>query len=400
MKAHVWFGLAALSLTACMAGDVSDMDGDDAPLPDALSEDGTATSVEAVYRRACTRGADANGPYNNRLDNPGSHNANRYDHPGTADDRWSIAPNTTLYDGAGNARGVVSARTTQINFGQRKTLRGAPHVYAFATTLTTGAHVSGWVPQSAVDPDIARMPTADAPRPSAGEYESDFVLTGGDLAAFGDLKVIPGYTDSNGAASDYLVRPGNVLNLLYNLPCMGGVATDTLPLGVRFRRSRVEAHAIPLYRPGGRQVVDWLVFVYGHVNGRYGWIARDALTPVAPGSAAPAPAPTPSPAPSPTPTPTPTPSPTPAPTPSPAPAPPTGGHGQACRPGGGCDGGLVCHDNVCVQRRCCALCNNRQNYYWRMVSMDCTAAAQRWCADNGRGGLRDAAWGYCEAPPQ
>ena len=28
-------GLAALSLTACMAGDVGDMDGDDAPLPDA-----------------------------------------------------------------------------------------------------------------------------------------------------------------------------------------------------------------------------------------------------------------------------------------------------------------------------------------------------------------------------
>jgi len=185
----------------------------------------------------------------------------------------------------------VSSRSILINFGQRKTLRGAAHVYAFAVALTSGQHVSGWVPQSAVDPDIARMPTANAPNPNDGEYESDFVLTGGNLADYGSLKVIPGFTDTNGAASDYLVRPGNVLNMLYNLPCMGGVSNDTLPLGARFRRARVEAHAIPLYRPGGQQVVDWLVFVYGQVNGRYGWIARDALTAVPQGAPAPTPPP-------------------------------------------------------------------------------------------------------------
>jgi len=392
MKAHWMFGLAALSLSACMAGDVSDMDGDEAALPDAPSEDGTSVSVEAVYRRSCTRGADSNGPYNQRLDNPGSHNANRYDHPGTSNDLWSLAAGTTLYDGLGNARGTVSSRSVKINFGQRKTLRGAAHVYAFAVYLTSGQHVSGWVPQSAVDPDIARMRTANAPNPHEGEYESDFVLTGGNLAEYGNLKVIPNFTETNGAASDYLVRPGNVLNMLYNLPCMGGVSNDTLPLGARFRRARVEAHAIPLYRPGGQQVVDWLVFVYGHVNGRYGWIARDALTAVPRG--APAPSPTPSPAPTPAPTPTP------APAPTPTPAPAAGGHGRQCRPGGSCDAGLTCHNNVCYQSRCCARCNNRQNYYWRMVSEDCTAAARRWCEDTNRGGLGDAMWGWCEAPPQ
>ena len=92
---YAWIGVAALSLTACMAGEVSDVDGEEAPLPDAPSEDGTATSVEAIYRRVCTRGADANGPYNARLDNPGSHIANRYDHPGTSNDRWSIAAGTS-----------------------------------------------------------------------------------------------------------------------------------------------------------------------------------------------------------------------------------------------------------------------------------------------------------------
>lgn len=49
---------------------------------------------------------------------------------------------------------------------------------------------------------------------------------------------------------------------------------------------------------------------------------------------------------------------------------------------------------------CCALCNNRWNYYHMVgVTQNCAYWAGQWCAENKRGGLRDALWGSCSAPP-
>ena len=86
--------------------------------------------------------------------------------------------------------------------------------------------------------------------------------------------------EAHQAASDYLVRPGGVVNLCYNLPGTGGASDDTFPLGAIFRRSRGVTHVdVPLYHPGGPVRVGHLTFVYGHVGARYGWIARDAVSP-------------------------------------------------------------------------------------------------------------------------
>jgi hypothetical protein len=72
-----------------------------------------------------------------------------------------------------------------------------------------------------------------------------------------------------------------VINLAFHTPGVGGAATDTLGVGpstLAFHRVRSTAAQPTLVRV---KVFDAtktsMVFAYGHVNGRYGWLPLDAI---------------------------------------------------------------------------------------------------------------------------
>jgi hypothetical protein len=245
---------------------VSDEDGDE---PKTAEE-------ESALQVAC------GGPFNCKLPNPDGNGTNRATnhHDGTLN--FPIVSNVHLRDGAGNVRGVVARRSVQVNYGQRKILAGSRHVYAFSTHLTSGLSASGWVREGALaQGNITYMPTVRGRDPGQGDYATTFTIVNGPLDTYRGLKVGQNIAPDGGVnATDYLGRTGGVVNLLYNLPGYGGVSTDSFPLGTQFHRSHgVSEVAIPLYHPESSVRVGHLNFVYGHVGGRYGWIARDALDP-------------------------------------------------------------------------------------------------------------------------
>lgn len=258
--------IAAAAAPGCLAGELSG--GEDL---DALDESGELTPFSSPSE--CDRSS-----YNCKL--PAAViDRNRIYNYATGSYSWPIAAGAHLRDGLGNVRGVVAASAVQINYGLRKPLAGTNHVYAFATTLTTGVHVSGWVRETALKHGpITRMKTVRHHDPGAGDYQTVWTVTGGNPAAFGELKVSAGFSGPGRKATDYLTRPGGVFNLCYNLPGMGGVAIDTFPVNVPFRRARgVSQLEIKLYPPGSAKAAGTMSFVYGHIGQRYGWIARDAL---------------------------------------------------------------------------------------------------------------------------
>ncbi len=318
---------------------------------------------------------------------------------------WPIAAGAHLRDGLGASRGTVAGSSVRINYGARKTLDGQAHVYAFASKLTSGVTASGWVRELALKHGpIERMPTVKGKSPGHGDYQATWTVTGGNPSEFSGLKVTKGFSGSGRNATDYLKRPGNVVNLLYNLPGMGGVSIDTFPLGVKFKRSKnVSQLDVPLYHPGGSQVIRVMKFIYGHIGGRYGWIARDALLM----DPAPASSPTPDPGPDPN---------------SGSGSAPTGQCYVRC-----CDTTLhevdtsdapscheasqvVCSDRGYVKRSefngaevyerpkfCYTKCKNRTKYH-RVdgVTEDCTAHAKAYCAVGDRGAFEDALWSQCD----
>jgi hypothetical protein len=409
------FPVLVSGLPACTA-EVND--------PEPVSEDLGSDSAEV---KECDRS-----PYNCKL--PAAHkDRNRIFNYATNSYDWPIAPGTALLDGLGNVRGKVKGSSVRINYGGRKKIHAVAHVYAFAVGLDTGVTASGWVREDALDnAPIKRMPTVKLGNPGKGDYEATWVVSGGDPGSIAGLKVIKDFDGNNGAGTDYLVRPGNVVNFLYNLPGSGGVATDTFPVGVTFKRSKgVEQLSVPLYHEGGTKQVGHMDFIYGHIGGRYGWIARDALTmvpegasfpgagagpaasdpgvddlPADPGSAGEtgdtgaAPAPSPEPAAEP------------APVPecyarccdgslSHTPAADAGqciqasqimcdGHGYVKRAELG-GGEVYARANACY-----AKCANRTAYHEvDGVTSGCTEAAQAYCKVGDRGAFQDAAWSQC-----
>lgn len=224
-----------------------------------------------------------------------------------------------MVDGNGEFRGTLAADAVKINYGQRKTItytyadghqRTETYVYAFATKINAPGHdhpmgASGWIPLSGLkDSTAKRHYAADlrdvvAHGPRGGDAPQRYVVTGGSdkLDLYGDLKVNPGNDGSgvsrkeNLKATDYLRRPGDVVNLLYSLPGHGGAANDTFKSGAEFvPAAGVPRVRIPLYlpkNPTAQERSDWrnndiphyMEFVYGRVGERYGWIAADALTP-------------------------------------------------------------------------------------------------------------------------
>lgn len=189
-----------------------------------------------------------------------------------------------MVDGEGKDRGRLIESPVKINYGQRKTINGEPHVYAFATHIKTpqgDRSASGWIPEKALkDGPIQNMPSIEAPKPIGGDLKGGtFTITGGDPKKFGDLKVAPHISRKERvAAGDYMRRPGGVVNMLYNLPGKGGVSTDTFKTGATFIRSAgVKPVQVQLYKPESSEQAGKMTFVYGRVGDRYGWIAQDSL---------------------------------------------------------------------------------------------------------------------------
>lgn len=336
--------------------------------------------------------------YNCRPPAEGRAGSPRVYNPYTRSERWPVASGTPLMDGHGNVRGRVAGADVKINYGPRKRLHGQTLVYAFAARLDTGITASGWIPERALRHRRTlrrRMRTLRLPNPGRGHYRTRWVVTGGDNARYDGLKVTRGHRGGGHNATDYLMRPGDVVNIIYNTPGrgLGGFNVDTIRPGTIFRRARgVSQIRVPLYRPGGARAVSALHFVYGYIHDgaqrRYGWMAKQAL----------------------------------APAPETSPSAESGQCYARCCDGSlagplGAESGRACvsassaaceghgyvrrarFDEALVYQRdrsCWAKCRSRERYH-RLDGVDegCSLRAAAFCAEGDRGGLQDAMWSAC-----
>jgi hypothetical protein len=214
-----------------------------------------------------------------------------YDKPSNV--HWPLFANTPLYNGLGVQIGTVipidtkSGPTAMINYGQRKVIDGQSLVYTWSSHTASGG-MSGWIPESKIQNQAlldARSPTTNLPDPGKGDYDAIWLVTGGDNAAYAGLKVDNDQSGSGENATDYMLRPGNVINVTYNVPgfSLGGFSVDSMPVGSIFRRSLgVDEIDIPLYPAGSATPTNKSMhFIYGHIDDgvsrRFGWIAKEAL---------------------------------------------------------------------------------------------------------------------------
>jgi hypothetical protein len=197
-------------------------------------------------------------------------------------------------DSLGNPIGTTTAgaRTTHLNWGQRRVLHGTRKVLAWAVPTDHGA-MTGWINGTAIARDLSWMPSATAPDP--GGTTSTWHLIESDDAPYRDstgasLKVLP-TCGAGRNATDYLARNGRV-NLIFNLPgyspALGSGTVDVYPIAAGLRFDRAEAQpsiARPLWScASGAPVATKRVlrFLYGRVEGapdRHGWMAEPALAP-------------------------------------------------------------------------------------------------------------------------
>lgn len=230
--------------------------------------------------------------------------------------RWEIAAGTPLYDGNGLLRGpsVTSpchdwAAATgskrkdlpgvcvMVNFGQKKsmTIGGAKNTYVYAFSVRAGGvAASSWIPLSAVKrkATLSKMPRVVAPKlsgfagtsyvlKSAKDWNQQEATFDADkLPAWAKGKIAKG-GGGNKQAGDYLLRPGNVLNLIYSTPAVGGAATDTFLVSdstVGFKRVKSTKDRPTLVRiPVASNDKKAMYFAYGEIAGRSGWVAAASI---------------------------------------------------------------------------------------------------------------------------
>lgn len=232
--------------------------------------------------------------------------------------RFDLTPGEhQLYDGFGKPRGTIGPGYVKLNFGQETEINGEKYYYAFSTKLTDGASVSGWIKASALKVAPYPLKPEEArklqPEPARGPFDTTYFITGGNPQAvdaggkykfgyigevngrpqFISYKVLPGISlaqNKNIAATDYLKRTDNVVNMGYNV---AGLSNNTFrvdgDLRLAFHHNSKDKEAIvqiPLYHPkdaehAGEKPVAYMTFIYGYVDtpeGRqYGWMALDAL---------------------------------------------------------------------------------------------------------------------------
>jgi hypothetical protein len=254
-------------------------------LGDKVSEN--AAQVFEGFR--LTRDALTPDPWNQKLPITPGGDGNRVADPRTGSTWFAIASGCSFRDGLGHERGKLALSHVRINFGQRRELAGEPYVYILGAAFhdASGAIMkgSGWVPERALaSGPLTYMPTIVAPF-VRGYRPEVYKITGGSKALNDRLekahvKVIPDVAKNDrAAATDYLLRQGGDVNLLYNLPGTGGVSVDTFPVGTAFARaSGIAPVQIDLYAPESKAKVGKMTFVYGRAGTRRGWIALDAIS--------------------------------------------------------------------------------------------------------------------------
>ncbi|MDB4944752.1 MAG: hypothetical protein JWP97_4286 [Labilithrix sp.] len=243
--------------------------------------------------------------------------------------RWEVKPRTVMVDGLGGVRGtftspcqrltttVVNGTTTygaepdpamagktcvKINYGQIKAIpRGSNnrYVYAFNVQLTNGFDAAGWIKLDDVvrKSELVKMGTHSPPHVTKLVATSYVVRSakdyGLDPATFRQDQLSGAATwsflknkapqDGSREANDYLLNNGNIVNLAYATPGVGGPATDTLPVGdhtlgferARSTKSRPAIVWVPVYDTA--QKAHKMFFVYGRIDDRYGWMAAAAI---------------------------------------------------------------------------------------------------------------------------
>lgn len=244
------------------------------------------------------------------------------------DGRWFHFPLKSgehkLYDGTGIERGVLAANSVRLNYGLQKQIKGETFYYAFSTKMNlrgeTAVGASGWIKASAIetgnDPQFDQNFVVKMQMPTgAGDSFTRYEITGGKVREIigNEAKGAPiykfGYTDKNGdfaaykvlpkipldgrqsvAATDYLKRSDDVINLGFN---PAGVSNDTFrvegqnrPLIFYRSREKDSTIEIDLFYPkdarhDGEKTAGKMRFVYGYVlvpdGKRWGWIPLDAL---------------------------------------------------------------------------------------------------------------------------
>jgi hypothetical protein len=282
MKRIVAGVLFALSSTGCV---VASEDGD-------LGEaEGEYTFEKGVNGSACLLS-----PYDCKLRARGG---NRIAHA-NGDLDWAVTPGAEVLDGNGDVLGVNKTSTLKFNYGQKRTFKGAPYVYA----MTTSNKSSGWFPLSAVvsgDVLAKRVGTATAHRSGLAKMACYEVKDSSD-STLEVKKVVYDTSASPGpageAAGDYLPRlranGKRSINLIYNVPGygLGGPAIDHFPAGTKFQRLDVPTDSgapsldVKLWAQDSkgrfRKPAGTMKFVYGYIESktgdvRAGWIAYDAL---------------------------------------------------------------------------------------------------------------------------
>ena len=164
-----------------------------------------------------------------------------------------------LYDGTGIARGKIAANSVKLNYGQKKEINKENYYYAFSTKIvvnetseTMGA--SGWIKASSIqegnDPQYdakflekMQIPTGSNdtftdyeitggnPQEIIGKdengktkYKFGYINESGEFIAYKVLPNIPLDGNQSVAATDYLKRADDVINLGFNI---AGVSNDT-----------------------------------------------------------------------------------------------------------------------------------------------------------------------------
>jgi hypothetical protein len=246
---------------------------------------------------------------------------------------WETTGGFQLYDGQGHARGNykrpcstftnptggeltkdTSKVCVRVNWGQMRDIqlpgKPAPERFVYVLSgLAAGVPASGWVPFSAIvqKSELEKM-GAHAPRhvkafaptsyvvKSAIDWKQDpksFVAD--DLPAWAQAGVGVSTAHVKPQAGDYLLRNGNVINLIYSTPGVGGASTDTFLVEhekLAFRRVTSTVARPTLVRIAVDDAKKKsMVFGYGSIAGRFGWIALDAIKSAVVVAATPAPAP-------------------------------------------------------------------------------------------------------------
>lgn len=255
--------------------------------------------------------------------------------------KWHVNEDAIVYDGAGKLRGRMArpgelpedptkpknvcigwadgtslalatapGECAKINFGGKKRITpegGTPgtYVYAFNVLLAlssapTGLDASGWIPLASVpaadQAALLEMPTVAGRRVtrSASFSATDYVVksakdwgqepakfAAAKLPTYAESKVAPGRA-ANKKVGDYLLKDGNVWNLAYNTPGIGGIGTDTFVVAhqsLGFRRVKSTAARPTLVRVHvyDNTAKPSILFAYGSVGSRFGWVALDAI---------------------------------------------------------------------------------------------------------------------------